>query len=157
MVQGFSGGDVVAQNETQFLHEILMGNHEAVRLCQLFARVSQVLDDLIDKDKPVPDEVIVKSYWDCLIEVPSNTFYQQNFGNLQPIVRQVLIDWLDATALEKGGDHEKNIAFVLRSSLESIVIQSALILGGYEWVRKVSLKVREFVFTESLKDYKEAL
>jgi len=145
------------KNETEFLLETLRGNEEAVRLCQLFFRVSQVIDDLIDRDKPVSPEAITGSYWMALVEIPSNGFYLRHFNSLQPIVRQVFIDWMDSSALERQDDHGRNLAFVLRDSPAALVTQCAYLIGGYEWMRKVSTEIRKHIHEDTLDGYKAEL
>jgi hypothetical protein len=91
------------------------------------------------------------------VQIPSNSFYQQNFQHLQPMIRSVFLDWEDATDLEKGDDNDKNLAFVLRDSVGMIVIHCALMIGGRKLAREVSLMVRRYIHDEPLKLYKEDL
>jgi hypothetical protein len=144
-------------NEADFLFNVLKGNIEAIRLCQCLARVSQVIDDLIDKDKPVTDEEILDSYWACLVSIPTNPFYLNHFCDIQPIVRMTFLSWMDANFMEKTDDHGKNIAFVLRDQFIEIVIQCAYLIGGYEWAKAVSIDVRKHAYEDSLESYKEDL
>lgn len=143
-------------NEEQFLFKVLCGRKDAVRFCQLLFRVSQVWDDLVDGDRQVAAEDINRAFWMLLVELPVNSFYNDHFSHLQPLLSQYICDWLDANELEKrGDDHGKNIAFVLRDGIGAIIIQCAYLLGGYDYMRKVSEEVRRHIFEEGLEKYKQ--
>jgi hypothetical protein len=141
-------------NEAEFLNKVLMGRADAVEFCRALFRVSQVWDDLIDKDRGVDAEDINRAFWTLIVDLPANPFYRANFGHLHPVLRQYIIDWLDATALEREeGAHGKNLAFVLRDSIGAVVTQCAWILGGYEYMRQVSCDVRRHIHEDSLEEY----
>ncbi len=145
-------------SEAAFLRRVLKDDPGAVAFCLTVARVSQTLDDLIDRDKPVTDDQIIATFWDALFTLPSNPFYQRHFGTLNPAMRSVLIEWLDATALERSGDdHGRNVAFALRDTMATLVIQVALLVGGYDWMRQVSVPIRRHAHDESLEQYKQEL
>ncbi len=148
----------------EFLNQVLLGNKSAVDFCKILFNVSQVLDDLIDKDKEITDEEIFKSYWLCLIDLPSNPFYIKHAPMLVPLMQAFMVDYRDSVTLERAknynaqnNDHGKNIAFTLRDSIGSVVTHCALMVGGYDHMAAVSAQIRLFIFDESLEDYKEAL
>lgn len=141
-------------NEPQFLHTVLQGHTDAIAMCCTLFKISQVLDDLIDQDKPVTQGQIIRSYWDALIELPSNPFYRRNELTIRPLMSAALQDWSDANRLERNhGGHGKHLAFVLRDQLTSIVIQCAGIIGGYDYMQSVSTAIRLHFHEESLEDY----
>jgi hypothetical protein len=142
--------------EAEFLYQVFMGNQDAVRFCQIIFRVSQVWDDLIDGDPVLPED-INKTFWQLLIELPVNPFYRLHFNHLQPLLSQYIIDWLDANTMEKDGEEGQNMAFVLRDSVSSLAIQCALLIGGYDYMRKVSVEIRRFIFDDTLDEYKKNL
>jgi len=143
--------------EAAFLRQVLMGNLEAVDLCQCLFRVSQVLDDLVDGDRECTVADVKQAFWDALVTIPANPFYQMHFSYLHPLVSAAFLDWEDATDMEKQDDHGKNLAFVLRDSLTNIVIHCALLLGGRAYQRRISGVVRRYFFDEKLDDYKVKL
>lgn len=141
------------EDQTQFLHQMLRGNADAVDLVEALAGVSQVLDDLIDKDvEPSPHD-IVAAFWDALVTVPSNPFYQRHVATLQPLIRQTLLDWLAANVLERGDRQAQTLAFVLRDSLTGIVHYCALLVGGLEWAIEVGPSIRMYFHDDGLEDY----
>ena len=141
-------------DERQFLNEVLQGCAPAVEFCEQLFRISQLLDDLIDKDKPVSDATITRAFWVALIELPANPFYRQHELYLRPLMASALQDWTDATSMERAGDqHGKHLAFVLRDQLTAVVIQCAYLIGGYGWMQEVSEHIRRHFHEDTLVDY----
>lgn len=146
-----------AKEEHDFLVEILQGNMAAVAFCENLFRISQIWDDLIDGDKEVSADTTNEAFWRALITVNENPFYFKHAQELQPLIRAAIVDWMDANALEKDGEHGQDVAFVLRDSISAIVIHCAYIIGGFPLMRQVSLAVRKRIYDESLVDYKAKL
>lgn len=141
------------KSEREFLLEVLAGHTDAVAFCQIFFGITQIWDDVIDNDTPVTDAHINKAFWDALISLPENRFYQQHMATLLPLMRATINDWLDANAFEQGDEHHQRLAYVLRDSVSNLVIQCAYLVGGYDWLRHVSLRVREWVYDEPFDAY----
>lgn len=145
-------------NEAQFLHKALLGRRDAVEFCQLVFRISQIWDDLVDGDRGVAPDDISRAFWMALVDIPANSFYRQHFAYIHPLLAGYITDWLDANKLQTvDGDHGQNIAFVLRDSVGAIVSQCAYLIGGYEYLRKISPEIRRHIFEETLSDYKQRL
>lgn len=144
-------------NQHDFITYCLKGDAQAVQFCQNLFSITQIWDDLVDRDKPVDNDTINRMMWLAMIEIPRNPFYYQNSLALTQSMEIFMADWFDANELETGCKHEKSIAFVLRDSVGTIVIQCARIIGGYQWMREISADVRRFVYDESLDSYLKAL
>ena len=143
-------------SEAAFLNQVLKGHRDAIALCQSVARVSQIVDDLVDRDRDVSDATITAAFWEALFTIPANPFYQRHFGVLNPALQSAYIDWMDATKLEReGDDHSLSVAFALRSTLATFVIQCARLVGGYGWMQQVSVPIRRHVHEDSLEQYKQ--
>ena len=140
-------------DETAFLNEVLKGNTDAVEYCQDLFQISQIWDDLIDKDEPVSDESINAMMWLALVQLPYNKFYMENINALQPIMQKAILDWLAANHMENGTPQERVVAYVLRDTLTTIVTHCALLIGGYEWAQFVSIRVREALHDEDMDEY----
>ncbi|MFM2625739.1 hypothetical protein [Vibrio owensii] len=149
-------------NQREFIEHALLGDKTAIDFVVKLFNISQIFDDLIDKDKSVSDEDIFRSYWVCLVELPKNPFYVRHAATLIPMMQIFLVDYRDSVILEreralKENEHGKNIAFVLRDSIGSIITHCAYLIGGYEHMANISVQVREVIFDESLEAYKEGL
>lgn len=145
-------------NEETFLQQVLCGNQPAIAFCQQLFATTQVIDDLIDRDRPVPDPAIFRSYWNCLFELPANPFYRAHEPYLRPILAAGFQDWWDSVQLERArDDHSRSIAFVLRDSLTSVVTQCAYLIGGYDWMQRYALAIRWHAHEDTLESYKQDL
>lgn len=145
-------------NESAFLHQVLPNSPAAVAFCETLFRTTHVIDDLIDKDRPVSDEAIFRAFWDCLFELPLNPFYRQHEPYLRPIVANGFQDWWDSVKLERAGDrHGRTVAFILRDNLTSVVVQCAYLIGGYEWMQRVAEPIRRHAHEDTLEQYLDSL
>lgn len=147
---------MLTDNEHAFLNRVLLGNALAVAFCEELFQVSQVWDDLYDEDKEVSKETLNRTFWSTLISLPNNPFYQQYFDVLNPLLQAAIVDWIDSNDLARGNREQKCAAFVLRDTLSSIVIHCARLVGGWDWMREISVEVREALYDEdSLSDFME--
>jgi len=145
------------ENEAEFLHTVLQGYGPAIDYIQALARVSQVFDDVVDGDKPVSKEAMTRAVWDSLVAIPMNSFFRAYIDTLAPMTQAFVQDWMDANVLEQGSDHDKDVAFVLRDNLYSILIHMAHIIGGYDWATSWGPEIRRHIHEDSLTEYKEGL
>jgi hypothetical protein len=146
------------ENEQEFLDAVLQGNKSAVEFCQIIFRISQTWDDLVDRDKNVTNDDINIMMFEALVSLPENHFYQQHAIVLTPLLRSYITDWLAANELQvEDSEKSKQIAFVIRSSVSSIITQCAYLIGGYSWMCKVNAEVRHHIhedtFVEYLRDF----
>lgn len=152
-------------NQTELIHHAMLGHRAAEDVCRRLFNISQVMDDLMDKDKPVTNEQLFKCFWDCLIELPKNPFYIQHQATLIPMMQVFLVDYRDSVVFERGDDdnreqqqqHARHIAFILRNAIGSVIIHCAYLVGGYEHMVSVSNPVRLMIFNETFSEYEEAL
>ena len=144
-------------DEAEFMRLALKGDRSAIEFCQIIFRASQVLDDLIDRDRSVQDSQIIDTFWGLLIDLPRNEFYRVNVDTLVPMMQVFLQDWEDATKLERLMDHEQNVAFVLRDTIGSLMIHVAALVGGRDWARENALSIRQHIHEDSLEQYKGEL
>ena len=140
-------------DEQALFEEVLKGDRYAISMICDFARCSQVWDDLIDQDKPVPAKDINMAFIAVFSSIPRNPFYQTNLHEIQPIIELAIIDWMTANLLESE-KRMPELSWVLRDSLTSLLICCAKIIGGMDWAISVSPKIRQFIHDESLEDYK---
>lgn len=130
----------------------------AIEFVVQFADVCEVFDDLIDKDKPVTDEDLIRVLFAVLTEMPVNPFFDRHKYQLVPVIITGINAWLDANKLERGGPNDQVFSYVLRDWYMELVALVIYLARGRDQMRAVSLQVREF-FThhESLEDYREGL
>jgi hypothetical protein len=145
------------EDEAAFLNRVLLEDRDAVVFALVLAQISQVLDDLVDNDAMLSGDTITRAFWQALVALPCNGFYQRHFDILQPQIQMVFFDWLNANVLEQGSDEDRNLAFVLRDSLTGLLVTCARLVGGYEHAQGVGPEIRRRFHDESLEAYKEGL
>lgn len=133
---------------------VARGDDSAVDFLSMVREIAHIWDDLIDKDKPVSEHQINDAFLMALVGLPNNRFYSSNFSKLNPILLSAANNWRVANALERQGDIEdKRIAFVIRSAYADLIIQTAFIIGGSEWVEEIGPHIRRFVHAEGWDNY----
>ena len=130
----------------------------AVLFIKQFGDICELFDDLIDKDKPIPDDHVIRVLFIVLTEMPVNPFFDRFKHQLIPVMVAGINAWLDANVLEKGSDNDKAFSYVLRDWYAELISFVIYLTRGRDYLRSVSMDVRRF-FThhESLETYKEGL
>ncbi|MBO9492216.1 hypothetical protein J7384_17780 [Endozoicomonas sp. G2_1] len=147
----------ILHDEENFLNRVLKGNTLAVRYCIDLGQLCQLLDDVVDGDKPVTKGHIERAFWCMLIELPNNSFFIKHNQSLMAVLSTGFNAWLDSNELEKGNDHEQQLAFVLRNNIVEIVCHCAYLVGGYSWMREISPTIRRHYLSEAFSDYQASL
>ena len=109
----------------------LKGNTDALDFVQVLHSITHVWDDLIDKDKPITDAAINGAFFDSLITLQRNPFYNQHADELIFLMEQGIRDWFTSNKLMADKNYEA--AFVLRTSLTRVFSHCAFIIGGNTW------------------------
>lgn len=143
-------------------HALLMfwlkGNTAAVEFCEEVFMVSQVLDDLVDRDKPVTARKIEQMAMAMFSTIPRNPFYIQHRDSLQSYLETALMYWIDGNRLETQGRGGQHLAFVFRDIIGGVINKCALLIGGPEWWETISLDVhRRVSHNESFESYSRGL
>ena len=135
----------------------MAGDRHAVQFVLDLSMLVETWDDLIDKDKPIEDSWIVAMMYKLLIDMHVNPFFTRYKVELVPIMSVAINAWLDANTMEHGTDTAKSRAYVLRDLTIEILLHSIMLMRGRDYMRSVSLSVREFFLHESLDEYKESM
>lgn len=135
-----------------------VGDASALRFFGIFGDTCELFDDIIDRDKVIPEEHAVRVLFMVLTELPFNRFFETYKPQLVPIIITGINAWLDANTLEKGSDNDKVFAYVLRDWYVELLSFIIFTLRGPEYLRSVSMEIRHF-FThhETLEEYREKL
>jgi hypothetical protein len=143
----------------QAVHAVCRGNADAIRFLEDITEVLHLWDDLVDKDKELPDEVINRAMWKALVDLPRNPFYAQNFATLNTLLVAAIVNWEVATQMERKqtGKDDLHIAFILRSSYIDLVLGTAIIIGGREHAISMMLPARRLWHDEGFLGYRAAL
>lgn len=121
------------------------------------ADASELFDDVVDNDKPIEAGHVERVAFSLLTALPLNPFFDRFKGQLCPIMHTGINAWLDATAMEKGSEHEKTHAYVLRDWYMELLMYVIYLTRGRDYMRSVSVEIRAFFMAETLEEYKEKL
>lgn len=125
------------------LLELLCGNADAARFVVDIAQCSHAYDDLIDRDKPVPDDVVHGLMWKLLVSLPTNAFYRQHQDTLRPVLITGILNWKAATDMEAGADLEElHVSHALRYAIADVVLLCMAILGGHQYAMANARRAR---------------
>jgi hypothetical protein len=139
--------------ESDFLNYALLGDQDAVAFVQMLGRISQTWDAIVDGDEYTADDVH-QAFMFALFSLHTNSFYLQYKETLAPLMRAAAHDWIDSTELERSGESAAlPLAFVLRDSLVSLVVQCAYLIGGTRHAIEIGPEIRRYFHDESLADY----
>lgn len=135
-----------------------VGDPNAVAFILQFSDATELFDDLIDKDKPIEDEHVIRVLFSLLTEMPMNPFFDKNKGAIVPVIVTGINAWLDANVLERGTRENKVYSYVLRGWYCELILFVIYLTKGKHHMRSVSMEVREyFTHHETLEDYIEGL
>lgn len=131
-----------------------IGDQVAINWLLDYFDVCELFDDLIDKDKEISDERVVRALWESMVDMPTNPFFRANSHILLPVISLGINYWLDANDLEKAGDDRSlHIAFVIRNVYTGITQTVIECVKGRTAMRKISHEVIDFFGIETLQEY----
>lgn len=146
------------QIQRQKFTEYMRGDMSAVVFLEDVFSICHVWDDLIDKDKPVTDEMINQAFIKSLLDIPSNSFYRAHETQIRDWFLVFINQWLDANKFEK---EKKNsmYSFVLKDTLADLIALCAYIVSGdYAYMRTVSEEVKAWqIETQNYLEYKSRI
>jgi len=114
------------------------GNQSAVDFLVALSSIAELWDDLVDKDKQPSRKEIDAVFWNALVTLPANEFFNANKAFLMPLVIQSINAWQDSVELENGNTNDRAYALTLRIISLQIAPMIVLLLRGQEAMRDVS-------------------
>ena len=142
-----------------------IGQQSAVNWLLDFANICEYFDDAYDKDKPVSNEFTEQIIYTCLVDYPSNQFFQAHSHILTPQVSFVGMLWIGANQLEhramqsqeddNGAEllHDLHRAFTLRNVYVMIIMTVIEIVRGREVAKSLLTEVMDFFGAERFEEY----
>jgi hypothetical protein len=114
------------------------GNQSAVDFLVALSSIAELWDDLVDKDKQPSRKETDAVFWNALVTLPTNEFFNANKAFLMPLVIQSINAWQDSVELENGNTNDRAYALTLRIISLQIAPMIVLLLRGQEAMRDVS-------------------
>lgn len=117
-----------------------LGDPEAVEFLELVFDITDIWDDLIDKDREVTESQINNTFTKCLVHLPGNSFYRKHYAVLASQLMLVINAWQDANELEKGDEADRIYACGLRFLLVQLIATAVNLIKGQDAARKISVE-----------------
>lgn len=135
--------------EADKLREWFQGDEAATRLFMDLGEVSQLADDLVDRDKghALDDRrrLATRLLQLAIITIPANEFFRRFQGWLAPVLLDAVLAWDLSTSLEKSPRNScRAFAYAYRDQIERAIVQAALLTGGLDHARRVQGEIFEF-------------
>lgn len=136
------------QMDEGLLMRVCRGDREAMDfLSQWWAPYVHGIDDIIDGDRCGPEDVLRE--FARAAGLFSHPFYLRNLQGLRQVVLNVTNGYADSVAWEKSpvawqrewADHHRHVGM-------EMVIAVAMICGGFEHARSISLEQRAICYAE---------
>jgi len=127
--------------------ELCRGNQDAMHFCDLWYRYCHGIDDLIDtlrdgRPRMSKDQMVGLFFQAALLY--GSTFYVQNRDALLPIVLDITDTYRNSIAWEHASaKHLRQMADVFRTCGNRMYSMVALLCGGEQHMRTMSLKITE--------------
>jgi hypothetical protein len=132
----------------------MQGNEDAIQFIYAFFDAVELWDDLIDKDVAIDDAHINQAFGNLMFSLPANDFFIAHRSYFLPLIMMGINGFHDANELCKSDKpHLRNLAFHIRNLGIELIIATTFIIGGYEYMRKVSPEIREFFAFESFEEW----
>lgn len=142
------------KNTADFTPDMFGGNPNACALMEDLAFVSHLWDDLIDGDKERSIDAINRAFEIALVRIPGNSFYQQNFAQLHPLVQSGVIGYLTANRFESDKEkHGLEIAHGLRYAVANVAAYIVFNTNSRERALEILSKAWKCWMPERIEDY----
>lgn len=148
------------ETEQALIDYALPQAHDAQALYRLLADASQVLDDLLDGDKPVSAEQVIGVVIACSVDVLRNPVAQRYPHEIAALIETAIQGWLQASDIERAAREPQAIAdgsaermlqvsYITRSTTTGLLLQLARLLFGRAHERAVALQVQRVVYLDN--------
>jgi hypothetical protein len=117
------------------------GDQSAVDFLVAISSISELWDDLTDKDKSLNQNEINQVFWNALVELPCNEFFNQNKTFFMPLILQSINAWHDSVELEAGSENDRAYALTLRLLALQIAPMIVFVKKGFAESRKFSIEM----------------
>jgi hypothetical protein len=132
------------------------GNQDAISMFDMFIDLLHTWDDLVDKDKDVPEDKINNAFMICLVYLPMNPFYQLIQRDVMPLWITVVSAYQTANHYERARDeHGVEIAHTLRYAAGQIIAYAVHVCVGPEKAAEYMPEVWKAIVVERFDDYRK--
>jgi hypothetical protein len=132
------------------------GNKDALNMFRLFVDLTHTWDDLVDKDKDVPEAHINHAFLSCLVYLQANPFYRSIQDQVIPMWITVVSAYTTANQFEKEKDeHGLEISHGLRYATGHIVAYAVHVCVGEEKAKELMPEIWRCIYFERYEEYRK--
>lgn len=132
---------------TEEAKHITNGNELASKFLGSFVQFCHLMDDIVDKDKEVTDQRLVREMLVFLEEIICNPWVRDNIILLWPLIVTGSNAWLDANRWEGAVSGElRRASDVLKGHYHEVVWFTAFLCGGQAHMQNMTKQYREYDF-----------
>lgn len=157
-IEGQSAPANPASSFQELISFALKGDAEAIEFFFLVRNALHFWDDLADGDRQITPERVNSEMFRILVELPKSPFYRRHQEALSAVLVGAVANWQAANQFEASGDKRLlEVAFVIRSDYANLLIQAAYLVGGYDWMTKITPVIRAEWTSETFDAYRSNL
>jgi len=132
------------------------GNQDALNVYRMLVDMAHTWDDVVDKDRDVPEYELNNAFLVALVYLPANPFYRAIQDAVLPMWLTVVSAYETANKFEREKDpHGVEISHTLRYAAGNIVAYAIHVCVGPEEARKYIPEMWKDVVHERFDEYRK--
>jgi hypothetical protein len=130
------------------VEELCAGNTAAQEFCTVFIVWCHLVDDTVDRDKPLPDlETFARVMLEAATVFAFNPFFQEHREKLLPLIIQGTKAFEDSLAWASHSEPcKRRAADVLKGQYQEVLWHVAYLVGGYDHMDAMTRRWRHYQF-----------
>lgn len=121
------------------------GNRDAEKFCDAFVRWVHWIDDTRDRDHFWSAAETATVNLEAALAFSENPFFQTYKSVLAPLIVQSCRAWVDSEEFAgRESEQDRHASDVMKSFYHDVVWHVAFICGGWEHMREVTARCREY-------------
>jgi len=136
------------------LNDWFLGNVDAQDLFTRIVFIAHAWDDLVDKDKPVPEGDVNLLMLNSMLHIPMNPFFRKYEAELRAVIFCSMISYMAANQMERSkNEHKVEIAHYLRYAVTQVVVFMLGAIHGVDNAPAIVAEAMVYMMPERLSDY----
>jgi len=129
-----------------------IGDEHAYSLFMQISEAGEFWDDLLDKDRPIPDSRVNSVMFSLLVALPSNPFFIAHRANILPVLATLTNSWAHLVPkLEANELVSKKTVYAVRRCVTNnidLLLYIIFLSRGMNYVAEISNEVADFVISK---------
>lgn len=137
------------------MRELFGGETPGAIFVNTIFQVLHIYDDLVDRDKELPEEDIHRVFWMALFDLPLDPFYRKHEPLLRPVLMNSILNWKVANLMERKSPEKRHlgIAWILRGSYIDLISMALACERGLDYAVNAGQLLRDWAHSETFEVY----